>query len=244
MNSLSPTNVASSDVRFHVDAVFRPGWLVLPPGTGPFPGVVVVHELFGLDPNIRRVTERFATHGYAALAVDLFAERSRSLCLARMLWGALTNAFDHVGIRELRSGLTFLADHQAVDGTRLGAVGYCLGGGLVLALGCADQRLQAIAPHYGPNPRPQAALARLCPVVGSYPANDQTASAGQALQALLHEAGIAHDIKIYPNTRHSFCNDERATYDKDAADDVWQRTVAFFDQHVRSAPLQPFDHQG
>jgi carboxymethylenebutenolidase len=135
------TVALSGAVHFPFEGQVRPGYLALPEAPALVPAVVVVHELYGLNANIRRIAERFATHGYAALAVDLFAERSRVVCLARMLAGSLTDALNHVGVRELRAALSFLADHPAIDGVRLGAAGYCLGGGLVLALGCADKRL-------------------------------------------------------------------------------------------------------
>jgi carboxymethylenebutenolidase len=115
---------------------------------------------------------------------------------------------------------------------RLGAVGYCMGGSLAIALSCADKRLKAIAPYYAMNPRPLGAVARACPVVGSYPDPDFTTKAGRALDQELVKHDIEHDIKIYPGAKHSFFNDRSGSYDAAAAADSWQRVLAFFQEHV------------
>src|SRR5260221_14767109 len=107
-----------------------------------------------------------------------------------------------------------------------------MGGSFAIAWACADNRLKAIAPYYGMNPRPQEALNRLCPVVGSYPEQDFTAKAGKTLEVTLEQANIPHDIKIYPGAHHSFFNDQRGSYDPAAAQDSWNRVLAFFKQHI------------
>jgi carboxymethylenebutenolidase len=211
------------------------GFFARPEGEGPFPGLVVIHEIFGLSENIKRWAERFAGAGYAALAADLFTGRSRTVCMFSMMSGMLLNSLNHRGIQDLKAALDFLQEQPSVDHERVGAVGYCMGGGLAIAWACTDNRLKAIAPHYGANPRPQEALKRLCPVVGSYPDKDFTTKAGQQLDLLLDQYGTPHDIKIYPNTKHGFCNDERAaTYNRDAAEDSWERVIAFFGEHLAS----------
>ena len=209
-----------------------PGLLATPEGRGPFPGVVVIHEIFGLNDNIRRIARRFAAEGYAAYAVDLFAGRNRALCMARFITGTVTGSVNRYGIDDLRSALDRLGRHPDVDPARLGAVGYCMGGALAIAWACTDDRLRAIAPYYGANPRPLAAVRRSCPVVGSYPEKDFTAGAGRSLAAALDAHGVAHDIKVYEGARHSFCNDERAAHDPAAAEDSFQRVLSFFREHV------------
>jgi carboxymethylenebutenolidase len=204
------------------------GYLALPEGTGPHPGVVVIHEATGLDDHIRRITDRFAGAGYAALAVDLFAGRNRAVCMARYMAGMLVGSVNRYGIDDLKSALTFLAKLPDVDAQRMGAIGFCMGGGFAIAWACTDSRLKAIAPFYGVNPRPLEVAKRLCPVVGSYPENDFTARAGRALDQVLTRENITHDIKIYPNTRHSFFNDAGRAYDQPAADDAWTRVMTFF----------------
>ncbi|MFI4972196.1 MAG: dienelactone hydrolase family protein, partial [Hyphomicrobiales bacterium] len=119
-----------------------------------------------------------------------------------------------------------------VDAQRMGAIGFCMGGGFAIAWACTDSRLKAIAPFYGVNPRPLEMAKRLCPVVGSYPEKDFTARAGRSLEQVLEKNGIAHDIKVYPGARHSFFNESGHAYDKDAADDSWRRVMTFFGEHL------------
>jgi len=209
-------------------------YFALPDGNGPHPGVVVIHEAYGLNENIRDVTRRFADHGYAALAVDLFAGRNRAMCIARYMTGILMGSVQRPGMADLKSALTHLAAMPDVDPKRIGAVGFCMGGAFAIAWACTDDRLQAIAPFYAWNPRPLDSVARLCPVVGSYPEKDFTTGAGRALDLALDKYGIAHDIKIYPGARHSFFNDRGRAYDKLAAEDSWFRVTSFFKEHLAS----------
>ena len=204
----------------------------LPDGDGPFPGVVVIHEIFGLNDNIRDIAGRFAGEGYAALAVDLFSGRNRAVCMARFMGGMFLNSLDHGGIRDLKSALTFLSEMPQVEEERLGAVGFCLGGGFAIAWACTDYRLKAIAPYYGSNPRPLEAASRSCPVVGSYPEKDFTAKAARDLDARLNRHEVPHDIKIYPGARHSFFNDRGRAHDPAASEDSWRRTLDFFERRI------------
>src|ERR1700693_3749285 len=142
------------------------GYLALPDEPGPNPGVVVIHEAYGLNENIKDITRRFAEQGYAALAVDLFAGNNRVVCMFRLMGGLLFNSLSHRGIQDLKAALTYLTEQPLVESARVGAVGYCMGGGLAIAWACTDDRLKAIAPYYASNPRPLEAVARLCSVVG------------------------------------------------------------------------------
>ena len=208
-------------------------YYVRPDGPGPFPALLVIHEAFGLNEHTRDIARRFAAEGYAALAVDLFSGRSQVLCMFNLFIGMRNNSLDHAGVRDLRAALDYLSAQPGIDPNRLGAVGYCLGGGLSIGLACADQRVKAIAPFYGANPRPLEAVRRSCPVVGSYPEKDFTASAGRALDAALDSYDVPRDIKIYPGARHSFFNDTMpATYNREAARDSWERVLAFFKEYV------------
>src|SRR5215204_7156533 len=210
------------------------GFLALPKGEGPSPGVVVIHEAFGLNENIRDVARRFAAHGYAAFAVDLFAGRNRAVCMARFMGGMLRGEPRPFGVGDLKAALSVLAEQPSVEGDRIGAIGFCMGGGIAVAWACTDDRLRAIAPFYGVNPRPLGAVSRSCPVVGSYPEKDFTARSGRKLDAELGRHGIPRDIKVYEGTRHSFFNDSGRTYDPTASEDARRRTLAFFDEHLAS----------
>ena len=208
-------------------------YLVLPDALPPYPGVVVIHELFGLNENIRDICHHLAEQGYAALGVDLFAGRNTAICMARILVDWLAGRLDDFAVVDLKAALTRLAERPDVDGGRLGAVGFCIGGTLALTWACTDQRLHAIAPYYGSAPRRREALRRLCPVVGSWPEKDFTTGSVGTLEIELTHAGVPHDLKIYPDAGHSFFNDRAGSYAPAAAEDSWQRVLAFFDQHVK-----------
>jgi carboxymethylenebutenolidase len=208
------------------------GYLVTPDGSPPHPGVVVIHEAYGLNDNIKEITRRLAREGYVALAVDLFTDRNRAVCMTRYMAGTLLGSVNRYGINDLKSALTYLAKNRDVDARRMGAIGFCMGGGFAIAWACTDSRLKAIAPFYATNPRPLDLVSRLCPVVGSYPGNDFTARAGRNLDRALDEQDIVHDIKIYPGVAHSFFNEGARSYDKAAADDSWARVLKFFGEQI------------
>jgi carboxymethylenebutenolidase len=209
------------------------GYLALPDGGGPHPGVVVIHEADGLNDNIKDIAQRLAGAGYVALAVDLFAGRNRAVCMTRYMTGLLTGSVNRYGIDDLKGALTYVAKMREVDVQRMGAIGFCMGGGFAIAWACTDSRLKAIAPFYATNPRPLEVVKRLCPVVGSYPEQDFTSRSGRALDAELTRDGIPHDIKIYPGAGHSFFNDRGRSYSAEAAADAWQRLVSFFGEHLK-----------
>lgn len=225
--------ISTQTVSFSAGKSTLEAYLAKPEGAGPFPAVVVIHEILGLNDNIRDITQRFASEGYVALAVDLFAGRNRMVCMFRFMSGMFTNSLNHQGIKDLKAALTYLTQHPGVDAQRLGAIGFCMGGGFAIGWACADDRLKVIAPFYGVNPRPLEAVARSCPVVGSYPEKDFTAGMGRKLDEVLNAYDVEHDIKIYPEAKHSFFNEQRTThYHAEASADAWQRTLAFFKERL------------
>jgi carboxymethylenebutenolidase len=225
-------DVQTQTITFSTGAAQLEGYLARPQGEGPFPAVVVIHEIHGLNDNIRDIARRFAREGYMALAVDLFAGGNRTICMMRFIGQMMLKPLNNNSLDGLRASLTYLENHRDVDPARLGAIGFCLGGGFAIAWACRDDRLKAIAPFYGMNPRPLSAAARLCPVVGSYPEKDLTAAQAQKLDAALNQYNVPHDIKIYPEAKHSFFNDQGGSYDGGAATDSWQRVLGFFKEHI------------
>ncbi|MEJ2292176.1 MAG: dienelactone hydrolase family protein [Deinococcales bacterium] len=226
--------IDAAEVTLPGDGTTLRAHLARPAGDGPYPAIVVIHEIVGLNDNIRDIAERFAAEGYVALAVDLFAGRSRALCMARFMSGLLWNSLQHQGIRDLRRTLDWLAARPEVAGDRVGAIGFCMGGSFAIAWAAGDDRLKAVAPFYAQNPRPFTAVERLCPVVGSYPERDFTAAAGRRLDQALDVAEVPHDIEVYPGAKHSFFNDQNPrSHDAAASEDAWRRTLAYFERYLR-----------
>lgn len=207
-------------------------YLAQPDGDGPFPGVVVIHEILGLNDNIRNIAHRFVESGYVALAVDLFSAGSRVACMARIFYGILIRPLKNGMVANLQAAMDFLQAQPVVDSNRIGAIGFCMGGSYALQLACVNDDLRAASVFYGLNPRPLEAVAQACPIVGSYPEKDFTAKAARKLEPLLARYEIPYDIKIYPGARHSFFNDQMFLHHPDAATDSWARTLAFFKKHL------------
>ncbi len=152
---------------------------VRPAGPGLFPGLLVIHEAFGLNDNIRDIASRFAEQGYAALAVDMFSNRNRVVCMLQAFHGILVRPLHNPMLADLSSSIHFLQNQPGVDPNRIGAVGFCMGGGYALQLAVTEKGMKAASVFYGAAPKPLEAFAQACPIVGSYPEKDFTA-AGRA----------------------------------------------------------------
>lgn len=219
-------------IVFKADKRSLEGFFILPEADVALPAVVLIHEIFGLNRNMRAAARRLAQAGYAALAVDLFSAGPRPLCLLETMKNMFQPATDHSGTRALRAALDYLGQQRGVDADRLGALGFCLGGNFALALAAEDRRLKVIAPFYGSVPASIRDFKGFCPVVGSFPAKDYTAAHAERLAAGLSAAEVPHDIKIYPGARHSFANQDMPFYQPQAAEDAWARTLSFLDAHL------------
>jgi carboxymethylenebutenolidase len=221
-------------------------YLAVPDGDGPWPGVVLIHDILGMSDDLRAHADRFAANGYVALAPDLYSTgRGKLGCLKETL-GALRSgqgrAFD-----DIDAARRTLAERPDATG-KVGVIGYCMGGGFAL-LAAIRSPFAASSVNYGDVP-PDDALAGACPIVGSFGGEDRHPKPGTAarLAAALDALGIDNDVKEYPGVGHSFLNDHklmgspllgpiarvgfRAGYDRDAAEDAWARIFAFFSRHL------------
>lgn len=203
-----------------------------PEGNDSLPGVVIIHEIFGLNDNIREIANQFAGQGYAALAVDLFSNRNRTLCMMQAFYGILIRPLNNSMLDDLNSTMAFLRQQKHVDGNRIGAVGFCMGGSYALQLAVTDKGMKAASVFYGANPKPMEAVAQACPIVGSYPDKDFTTQAARDLETQLTKYNIPNDIKIYDNTQHSFYSQQRTPFEVEASKDAWQRMLSFFGEHL------------
>ena len=215
------------------------GFLAVPAGPGPWPGVVVIHEIFGLTDDIRRQADRFAEAGYLALAPDLYAWGATARCLVATMRTLFRGNGRALG--DIQAARSFLTARDDCSG-RVGVIGFCMGGGLAMLV--APEGFDAAAPNYGQPPRnPGRQLAGACPMVGSYGGKDRMMpGAARKLSAALDELGVENDIKEYPGVKHGFLYPHTGfaaraepvfvKYDAAAADDAWSRIFSFFEKHL------------
>ena len=220
------------------------GELVRPPGSGPWPGVVMIHEAFGLDEVMRRQAERIAAAGFLTLAVDLYSAGGTMRCLVSTMRAMMKG--EGRAFADIEAGRTWLASTPECTG-KVGAIGFCMGGGFVLLT--VSTGFSVAAANYGQLPRRMEAVFRgACPVVASYGGRDRALKhAAAKLEVALTEAGVVHDVKEYPSAGHAFLNDAetgprplRPLFriagmgpEPEAAADAWRRIEAFFDEHLR-----------
>jgi len=177
--------------------------LAVPDGPGPHPAVLVIHEIFGLNDDMRRIARRFADNGYAALAPSLYSHGAKPVCLARVLRDHQRGCTGPT-IDDIDAARRFLAERPGVDRDRTAVIGFCLGGGFALTYGTSG-RVRAAAVNYGAVPEQQSALDGVWPVVGSYGGKDtRFLPSAERLERHLTALGVPHDVKVYPDVGHSF----------------------------------------
>jgi carboxymethylenebutenolidase len=227
-----PGGASAPELRAH---------LAVPPTTpGPWPGVVLVHEIFGLNDDIRQQAARLASAGFLALAVDLYSAGGALRCI-RSVFRSLTRGTGPA-IDDIEAARGWLAGHADCTG-KVGVIGFCMGGGFALLT--AARGFDAASSNYGIVPG-EDALRGACPVVGSYGKRDpELRGAAAKLETRLAAAGVVHDVKEYPGAGHSFLNRPSLGpaapllrvagigYHGPSAEDAWGRILRFFDEHLR-----------
>jgi carboxymethylenebutenolidase len=213
------------------------GYVAKPRGGGPFPGVLVIHENRGLLDHFKDVARRLAKAGYVGLAVDLAShqggtERFSDLAQVTALL-AQTPPAQHVAT--MNAAIRHLQGLPYVRRDRVGAMGFCFGGGMCWRLATANADLRAAVPFYGPNPPLEDVPKIRAAVLGIYGELDSRINAGiPALREALQRAGVVHEIVIYPEADHAFFNDTGARYNAAAARQAWERLLGWFERYLRA----------
>jgi carboxymethylenebutenolidase len=212
------------------------GYLVRPSAAkGALPGIIVIHEWWGLNDNIRKTADRLAGEGYEALAVDLYGGQSATNPDDATKYMKAVMADKDSAKDNLRQAYAYLHDHE--HATKLGVIGWCFGGGwsLQTALLFPD-KLDAAVMYYGQPVTDVATLKTLkMPLIGFFGEKDQgiTVADVTAFQDALKQAGVDAEIHEYPDAGHAFANSSGKNYQAAAATDSWDRTVKFFKEHLK-----------
>jgi carboxymethylenebutenolidase len=210
------------------------GYIVRPANpAGKLPGVLVVHENRGLNPYIEDVARRLAVLNFVAFAPDALApvggypgdeDKAREL---------FAKQDPKKRIEDLVTGASVLKARPECNG-RIGAVGFCFGGGIVNLMAVRLPDLAAAVPFYGVQPAAADVAKIKAPLLIHYASEDERIDKGwPAYEAALKANGVRYEMHMYPNTQHGFHNDTTPRYDEAAAKLAWQRTVDFFNKHLR-----------
>jgi carboxymethylenebutenolidase len=234
--------VPPDDPALQVGAVRLPGqegevrgYLARPRRQPQAPGLVVVHENRGLVEHVKDVARRLAKVGYVALAVDLASheggtERFSDPAQVTAVLGR-TSVDTLVGM--LLAAVAYLRTQPFVRAERLGAVGWCFGGGMVWRLVTRSPELRAAVAFYGPNPPLEDVPRIRAAVLGIYGELDQRINQGiPALREALQRAGVVHELVVYPGADHAFFNDTGARYHPQAARQAWERALDWLRRYL------------
>jgi carboxymethylenebutenolidase len=242
--------IKTERVHINVDGKTMGGYLARPADGVPRPGVVVFMEIFGVNSHIRDVTERVAREGYVALAPDFFHRTGpgveygydeKGMTEGIKLLGALKA--DEM-VADARSALSFLKRQNFVKGDKLGAMGFCIGGHMTYLTAC-ETEVKAAASFYGGgivNPQGfgggASTVSRTNKISGHilclFGAKDAHIPLSQVdtIRAELEQHRVRHEVVVYPQADHGFFCDQRASYEKAAAEDAWAKVKKLFAEEL------------
>ena len=221
--------VTSKEVTYKSGDETVKGILYTPEGKGPFPGIVVIHEWWGLNDWVKEQAAKLAGEGYATLAIDLY--RGKVGTTPEEAHEIMRGVPEDRAKRDLEAGFQFLASQPNVKPGRIGAIGWCMGGGYALQLALEEPKLAADVINYGAPSTDAAAISKInAPILGLYGALDRGITPDDVKQfgAAMDKAGKKIDITIYPDAGHAFENpNNKDGYRPADAADAWSKTVDF-----------------
>ena len=207
------------------------GFLAHPSDSGNYPGVIMIHEWWGLNDNIKDMATELASHGYVVLAVDLFGDVATTSDHAREL---VTSFDQESGTSNMNSAAEFLIENHNVE--NLGSIGWCFGGGQSLNLGLNNPDMDATVIYYGRIVSDTEELSKIdWPVLGIFAEFDQGIPVESVIdfETSLNELSIQNDINIYPGVDHAFANPTGERYAPVESADAWEKTLNFLETNLK-----------
>lgn len=208
------------------------GYLAKPSGNGQYPAIIMIHEWWGLNENIRDMAEKLASHGYIVFAVDLYdGQIATTSDEARELRSSFEESY---WIENMNVASTFVQEQYSPE--KIGSVGWCFGGGQSLSLALNNEDIDATVIYYGQLTTEKDTLSKInWPVLGIFAELDQgiPPQLVNEFEAALNDLEIPNDIYIYPDVNHAFANPSGERYAPEASMDAWQKTIEFLDMNLK-----------
>ncbi len=228
LNGKGPYEIVTEDVSYFEDVN---GFLARPKEAGSYPGIVMIHEWWGLNDNIKEMARSLASQGYVVLAVDMYnGEVAADSTRAQQL----SSSFDQEkGTQNMKSAIAYLKTNFNVP--KIAALGWCFGGGQSMQL-ALNEKLDATVIYYGRLVTEEDKLSVITwPVLGIFGDKDTAipVESARAFDAALDNLGIENEIYIYPGVGHAFANPSGANYAPTETKDAWEKTVKFLNKHLK-----------
>ncbi len=229
-------DIVTQMIEFKANGGMAPGYLAQPENEGQYPGVVVIQEWWGLDDHIKDLTRRFAAEGFVALAPDLYRGKvAEEPDDARKLVMELDRP---QAKKDIQGAVNYLIAQPFVIPKKAGTVGFCMGGALSSMMSYSGEHIGAVIVFYGGGAvlSDEDASKVSAPYLGLYGELDKGIPLEQvhANEAKLKANGKTCEFVIYPGAPHAFFNDERPSFQKEAADDAWKRSLGWFRQYLHT----------
>lgn len=208
------------------------GYLAKPQTGGPYPGVVMIHEFWGLNDNIKSMADEMARNGYVVLAVDLYGEVTDDQNRARELSSSVNQ---EKATQNLRAAVQYIRQNE--KSPKVASLGWCFGGGQSLQLAISGEPMDATAIYYGRLTSNKEELTKInWPVLGIFGDQDQVISVESVndFKKALDELGIVNESYLYPGVGHAFANPSGMNYAPDETQDAWKKTLSFLERHMKS----------
>lgn len=209
--------------------------LYTPSGKGPFPAIIVIHEYWGLNDWVKEQASKLADQGYEALAIDLY--RGKVATTPDMAHELMRGVPEDRAKRDLHAAFEFLQAQPNVKKDRVGAIGWCMGGGYALDVALQEPTLAADVINYGHLATDPEMLKKINPpILGLFGGKDQgiTPDDVHKFEAAMKQLGKKVEIKIYDDAGHAFENpNNKGGYRPDDAADAWKRIIAFLSENLK-----------
>jgi len=225
------SSISTENVNYFGNSV---GFLAKPNKEGVYPAVVMIHEWWGMNDNIKEMARSLAAEGYVVLAVDLFGKVAKDANEARQLI-TLINKNPAEAVENMKTAVEFLKKQNNVDKEKIASMGWCFGGGMSLQLSL-NEKLAATVIYYGQLETNTSRLSVIkWPVLGIFGSLDTSipVESVKKFESALNELKIENEIHIYEGVGHAFANPSGANYAPEQTKDAWEKTVEFLNRNLK-----------